>query len=308
MVKHGFKLLMLILCLFAPCCIFGAEAIQDTINYQWGVQLNEEQIKGCPYSAQFVFESLPELGKTTTVDVKFQAHQFCYQEPQLRIIRMWTNGEDRGGFECSEVEPKWTPPIKKDDFYEGKFSFKTEKPGQYVLAVNVTTSKACVQNAEQIFQIFLNFDQSGKLVSLHGKEASPGNEPLVLKFEDGQVTNYIRFNTPLSLNDTTLILYYITIKDAIPQGLNISTTGSAGINLIPSSMKSSGSSGTGYYYKGGFKLVPTSTGDAYFMLRVEEIPQDGKIAIGAREFKVIFNLDENGKLRFIDKDTVSINR
>jgi hypothetical protein len=82
MAKYGFKLLTIILWLFAPVCVFGAEEIRDTIAYQWGVQLNEEQIKAYPYSAQFVFESLPELGKTVKVDVKLQAHQFCYQEPR----------------------------------------------------------------------------------------------------------------------------------------------------------------------------------------------------------------------------------
>lgn len=90
MFKHGFKLLMLILWLFTPCYVFGAEEIRDTITYQWGAQLNEEQIKGCPYSAQFIFESLPELGKTTIVDVKFQAHQFCYQEPSFNIMHTWS--------------------------------------------------------------------------------------------------------------------------------------------------------------------------------------------------------------------------
>ncbi|MCJ7458947.1 MAG: hypothetical protein MUP17_08145 [candidate division Zixibacteria bacterium] len=305
MVKYGFKLLMFILWLFAPCYIFGAEEIRDTINYQWGVQLNEEQIKGCPYSAQFVFESLPELGKATTVDVKFQAHQFCYQEPSFNIMHTWSKAGELGPFECSEIEPRWIPPIKKDDIYQGKFGFKPDKPGDYVMAIQVTTSRACTESPEQIFHIFLSFDDSGKLLKLQGRETRIGDDRIILNYEEGEIIGNLRIIPPLSLNDTSRVFYGITVKDPIPRDVRISLTGSQGLDIIQMPEKVSGVISSGYRYKGGFKILPSRVGQGYFVLRVEEVPQLATSVPRKKDFKVIFNFDEKGKLKSIDKEVVS---
>jgi len=304
MFKHGFKLLMLILWLFAPCYVFGAEEIRDTITYQWGVQLNEEQIKGCPYSAQFIFESLPELGKTTSVDVKFQAHQFCYQEPRLGIMRTWNRAGKLGAFECSEIEPRWVTPIKKDDIYQGKFSFKTDKPGDYVMAILVTTSRACTESPEQIFNIFLSFDDSGKLLKLEGRKDRRGDDRIILNYEEGEITCDLRIIPPLSLNDTSRFFYGVTVKEPVPRGLSISYLGSEGLYMEEMPEKWSGVISSGYRYKGGFKILPSRVGQGYFILKVEEVPQLATSVTRKKDFKVIFNLDEKGKLKSIDKEVV----
>lgn len=305
MAKYGFKLLMFILWLFAPCWVFGAEEIRDTITYQWGVQLNEEQIKGCPYSAQFIFESLPELGKTTTVDVKLQAHQFCYQEPRLGIMRTWNRAGKLGPFECSEIEPRWVPPIKKDNIYQGKFSFKTDKPGDYVMAIQVTTSRACTESPEQIFNIFLSFDDSGKLLKLQGRKDRHGDDRIILNYEEGDITCDMRIIPPPSLNDTSRVFYGVTVKEPVPRDLSISLLGSEGLTIIEMPEKLSGVFSAGYRYKGGFKILPSRVGKGYFILRVEEVPQVATSVSRKKDFKVIFSIDEKGKLKSIDKEVVS---
>jgi len=128
MFQYGFTVITITLWLFFIPILYGEENIEHTINYQWGLQLNEEEIKLYPYSALITFEALPELGKTTTVIRKLQAHQFCYQTPVISILRAYHKGDVTGAFECSEIEPGWNPPVKKGDIYEGKFSFKAENP------------------------------------------------------------------------------------------------------------------------------------------------------------------------------------
>jgi hypothetical protein len=305
MIKHGIKLLTLIFCLFSSRLFSAAEEVKDTIDYQWGVQLNEEQIKGCPYSAQFIFESLPELGKTAIVDVKLQAHQFCYQEPRLGIMRTWNRAGKLGPFECSEIEPRWVPPIKKDDIYQGKFSFKTDKPGDYVMAIQVTTSRACTESPEQIFHIFLSFDDSGKLLKLHGREDRHGSDRIILNYEEGEIIGNLRIISPPSLNDTSRVFYGITVRNPVPRDLRISLTGSEGLDIKEMPEKWSGVISSGYRYKGGFKILPSRTGEGYFVLTVEEVPQVATSVSRKKDFKVIFNLDEKGKLKSIDKEVVA---
>jgi hypothetical protein len=288
--------------IFTPI-LYGAEEIQEIINYQWAVQLNDEEIKLYPYSALITFEALPELGKTTTVNLKLQAHQFCYQMPVISILRTYHKGEQFGAFDCSEIGPGWNPPIKKDDIYEGKFSFKAEKPGDYIIGIKVNTSSACTEKTESVFHIFFSFDETGKLVSLQGRKSIPENNAIILKFEEANITNRFRINPPLSLNDTSLVLYRIIIKDEIPQDLKISIVGSDGVDIAELPDKASGISGSVFYYKGAFQIIPTKIGEGYFILQVEEVPELDKISFGKKEFKVIFNLDEQGKLKSIDKET-----
>lgn len=303
MFKYGFMLLTINLWLFLADSLYGAEKIEHTINYQWGVQINEEEVKIYPYSALITFESLPELGKTTEVILKLEAHQFCYQMPMLSILRTYHKGDEIGPFKCSEIEPRWNPPIKKGDIYEGKFSFKAEKPGDYVMGIKINTSSACTEKTESVFHIFFSFDETGKLVSLQGRKSIPENNAIILKFEEANITNRFRINPPLSLNDTSLVLYRIIIKDEIPQDLKISIVGSDGVDITELPDKATGVSGSVYYCKGGFRIIPKKSGEGYFILQVEEVPELDKISFGKKDFKVIFNLDEQGKLKSIDKET-----
>jgi hypothetical protein len=291
------------LCLIFTPILYGAEEIQEIIKYQWAVQLNDEEIKLYPYSALITFEALPELGKTTEVIFKLQAHQFCYQTPVISILRAYHKGDVTGAFECSEIEPRWNPPVKKGDIYEGKFNFKAEKPGDYVIGIKINTSSACTDKPESVFHIFFSFDETGKLVSLQGRRSIPENNAIILKFEEANITNRFRINPPLSLNDTSLVLYRIIIKDEIPQDLKISIVGSDGVDITELPDKASGVSGSVYYYKSYFQIIPTKIGDGYFILQVEQVPELDKISFGKKDFKVIFNLDKQGKLKFIDKET-----
>lgn len=303
MFKYGFMLLTINLWLFSSNLLNGAEKIQEIINYQWNLQLNEEEIKLYPYSALITFEALPELGKTTTVILKLQAHQFCYQEPMTSILRAYHKGDEIGPFECSEIEPGWNPPVKKGNIYEGKFSFKAEKPGDYVIGIKINTSSACTEKTESVFHVFFSFDETGKLVSLQGRKSIPENNAIILKFEEASFTNSFRINPPPSLNDTSLVLYRIIIKDEIPQDLKISIVGSDGVDITELPDKATGVSGSVYYCKGGFRIIPKKSGDGYFILQVEEVPELDKISFEKKDFKIIFNLDEQGKLKSIDKET-----
>jgi hypothetical protein len=302
MFKYGFMLLTINLWLFFSNLLYGAEEIQEIIKYQWAVQLNDEEIKLYPYSALITFEALPELGKTTTVNLKLQAHQFCYQMPVISILRTYHKGEQFGAFDCSEIGPGWNPPIKKDDIYEGKFSFKAEKPGDYIIGIKVNTSSACTEKTESVFHIFFSFDETGKLVSLQGRKSIPENNAIILRFEQGQITNRFRINPPLSLNDTSQVLYKIIIEDKITKDLKISVIGSDGLDIIELPDRASDTIGSVYHYKSYFQIIPTEIGDGYFILQVEEVPELDKISFGKKDFKVIFNLDEQGKLESIDKE------
>ena len=303
MFKYGFMLLTINLWLFFSNLLYGAEKINTTIDYQWGLQLNEDEIKLFPYSALITFEALPELGKTTTVNLKLEAHQFCYQTPVISILRAYHKGDVIGAFECSEIEPRWNPPIKRGDIYEGKFSFKAEKPGDYVMGIKINTSSACTEKTESVFHIFFSFDESGKLVSLQGRKSIPENNAIILKFEEANITNSFRINSPPSLNDTSLVLYCIIIKDEIPKELKISIVGSSGLDVTELPHRASGTTDSVYHYKGAFQIIPTEIGEGFFILQVEEVPDLEKISFGKRDFKVIFNLDEQGKLKSIDKET-----
>ncbi len=282
-----------------------AEKINKVIDYQWGVQLSEEEIKAFPYSARLTFESLPELGKTTRVNLKLQAHQFCYQEPSFNIMHTWSKGGELGPFECSEIEPRWTTPIKKGDIYEGAFSFKTDRTGKYVFAVTVITSPACTKTTEAIFHIFLDFDESGKLTSLRGDKPLPEDNAIKLRFEEGQITGYFRINPPPSLNDTSLFSYTIMIKDKIPQELKISVTGSQGLVKIEPHREASEVIDSTYYLRGIFKFIPAETGESYFDLTVEETPQLKIRDYIKKDFKIKFILDEKGEFKSIDKEIIS---
>jgi hypothetical protein len=283
----------------------GAEEINKAINYQWGVQLSEEEAEAFPYSARISFESLPELGKTTKVNLKLQAHQFCYQEPSFNIMHTWSKGGELGPFECSEIEPRWTTPIKKGDIYEGAFSFKTDRAGKYLFAIMVKTSAACTKTTEAIFHIFLDFDESGKLTSLRGSKPPPEDNAIKLRFEEGQINGYFRINPPPSLNDTSHVNYGIIIKDKIPQKLRTSITGSPGLAVIDFPRKSSGIADSVYYLKGIFKFVPSKVGEGYFILTAEETPQLKTQDYIKKDFKVKFILDEKGKFKSMDKEIIS---
>jgi hypothetical protein len=98
-------------------------------------------------------------------------------------------------------------------------------------------------------------------------------------------------------------LYRIIIKDEIPQDLKISIVGSSGLDITELPHRASGTTDSVYHYKGAFQIIPAKIGDGYFILQVEEVPELEKISFGKKDFKVIFNLDEQGKLKFIDKET-----
>ena len=276
-----------------------AEEINTVIDYKWGVQLSEEEAKTFPYSAQITFEALPELGKTTKVNLKLQAHQFCYQEPRFNIMRTWSKDGELGPFECSQIEPRWTTPIKKGDIYEGTFSFKTDRAGKYVFAVMVITSAVCTKITEAIFHIFLDLDESGKLTSLRGSKSMPEDNAIKLRFEEGQINGYFRINPPPSLNDTSHVNYGIIIKDKTPQELKISVAGSPGLAVIDSPRKSSGIADSVYLLKGTFKFVPSNAGEGYFILTAEQTPQLNVPDSIKKDFKIRFILDKKGKFKEI---------
>lgn len=282
-----------------------AEKINKVIDYQWGVQLSEEEIKAFPYSAQITFESLPELGKTTKVNLKLQAHQFCYQEPRFNIVHTWSKGGKLGSFECSEIEPRWTAPIKKGDIYEGTFSFKTDRAGKYVFAVTVITSPACTKITEAIFHIFLDFNESGKLTSLRGRKSWPEDNTIRLKFEEGQINSYFWIKPPPSLNDTCGVTYSLRINDKIPKELRTSITGSPGLTVIDPHRRESGVVDSVYCLKGFFKFVPAKTREGYFILTAEQIPQLETSDSIKKDFKIKFILDEKGKFKSMDKEIIS---
>jgi hypothetical protein len=129
MFKYGFTVITITLWLFFVPILYGAEEINTTIDYQWGLQLKEDEIKLYPYSALITFEALPELGKTTEVILKLQAHQFCYQTPVISILRAYHKEDVTGAFECSEIEPGWNPPIKKEIFMRANSVLKQKSPG-----------------------------------------------------------------------------------------------------------------------------------------------------------------------------------
>jgi len=282
----------------------AAEEINRIIDYQWGVQLSEEEIKAFPYSSRLTFESLPELGKTTKVNLKLQAHQFCYQEPSINIMRTWSKEGELGSFECSEIEPRWTTPIKKGDIYEGAFSFKTDSAGKYVFAIMVKTSAACTKTTEAIFHIFLDLDESGNLTSLRGDKPLQEDNAIKLSFEEDQIKGYFRINPPPSLNDTSHVNYRIIIKDKIPQELRTSITGSPGLSVIDFPRESSVISDSVYYLNGFFKFVPAKIGEGYFILTAEKIPQLETSDSIKKDFKVRFILDEKGKFESMDKEII----
>lgn len=151
----------------------------------------------------------------------------------------------------------------------------------------------------------MDFAESGKLTSLRGDKPLPEDNAIKLKFEEGQINGYFRINPPPSLYDTSHVNYGIIIKDKAPQELKISITGSPGLAVIDSPRKSSGITDSGYLLKGTFKFVPSKTGEGYFILTAEKIPQLETSDSIKKDFKVRFILDEKGKFKSMDKEIIS---
>jgi hypothetical protein len=277
------------------------QEIRQVFDYGWDLPL--DSCRGTAFLCQIRFEPLPQINVPSKVYVTLRACSDCRMKPESShalvrkdIIFNVYSGEDDMDF--TELEPKWFPPYKKGDIYEGAITIVPRETGKHRVCIFVEGF------GEPCFNF--GFNEKGELVHLSDTWDFPPidlpNLPLItdkevyVKFNGKYITNLFHIYPPLSLKDTSTVDYRVVTKAKYPEGLKLITRDGANISfkMIP------GPINKGDTLEGSFKAVPPRVGWNSIGLGVEEPPRQG-IKPQNDSFSAQYNLLKDGKLLFIAK-------
>jgi hypothetical protein len=300
-----------------------ASQIEKTIDIHFGKKIVYPYSE-TRFSAQITFDPLPELLKTSTVDVKIMAMCDLDFDPEFIVITAYNNL-----IEFTQLTPTiWTPPIRKGDIYEGKFTITPTEIGKFHIEI---VPKAPPIKLKERFGFFLTIDESGKLVHLSMMRDFDytetaihppvvGNE-IKLKYRvsknlDGYVSDdFINiFNiSPLpALNETSTVRFELTANRECPEGVQFRLSCRGNIELLGIPKSWIGEINIGEVHIDSLKIVPRSTGCGWFELwaRAHSTPEETRPAAlpdeASESYRVTFFVDESGKLTFIGREPTKI--
>jgi len=266
------------------------QEIRQVFEYQWDMPLDSCGLS--PFLRQIRFDPLPEVNKPSKIYVKLKS---CWggakEPPNIFVIA----AEETMDF--TQLEPKWLPPIKKGDTYEGSIAITPREIGRHGITIALITGEARFQ---------FGFSENGDLAHLSEWRSLPisdlPNHPAItdkeiyVKFNGNYVTNLFHITPPLSLNDTSTVYYRVITKDYYPDGMKIVTRDHHNIKfkMLPGPITK------GDTLEGTFKVLPSQAGWNSIGLGIEEPPRDG-VKPKNDSFSAQYHLLEDGKLLFIAK-------
>jgi len=266
------------------------QEIKQVFEYKWDMPL--DSCGRSPFLRQIKFDPLPEINKPSKIYVKLKScWETTKESPNLFVIA------DEGNMDFTQIEPRWLPPIKKGDIYEGSITVIPREVGIHGIVIALITGEA---------SFYFGFNESGELVHLSNRGGFPKNDlpnhPLItdkeiyVKFNGQYVTNLFHIVPSLSFGDTSTVYYRVITKVDYPEGLKLITRDDKNIDfkMLP------GPINKGDTLEGSFMAVPPRVGWNSIGLGVEEPPRQG-IKPKNDSFSAQYNLLKDGQLLFIAK-------
>ena len=271
--------------------------------FDYGLEWPADSCRERTFLGEIRFESAPQLNKPSRIYVRLKSCCDFMMKPES-VPRMHRNDivmnvyADENLIDFTQLEPKWFPPIKKGDIYEGNITIVPREIGTHGICIFI----------QELGRFCFNFGfyENGELayVSDRGsiRISDMFNHPAITeketyaKFDGKYVTNLFHIYPPLSLNDTSTVDYRVVTKVDYPEGLKLVTRDGANISfkMIP------GPINKGDTLTGSFQAVPPRVGWNSIGLGIEEPPKEG-IMPRNDSFSAQYNLLKDGKLLFIAK-------
>ena len=266
------------------------QEIRQVFEYRWNRSLDSCDYWD-PFLWQIRFDPLPELNKPSKIYVSLKS---CWEAdkkaPRLDVYA------DENLIDYTQIEPKWLPPIKKGDIFDGCITIVPRDIGKYMICIFELDGPCFI----------LGFDENGELVHLSDRGSFPisdlPNHPAItekeiyVKFNGQYVTNLFHITPPLSLNDTSMVYYRVVTKVDYPDGMKIVTRDHHNIKfkMLPGPITKRDT------LEGSFKVLPSQAGWNSIGLGIEEPPRDG-VKPKNDSFSAQYHLLKDGKLLYVVK-------
>lgn len=265
--------------------------IKQVLEYGWNWSL-DSCTGEFPFFYQVRFDPLPEINQPSKIYVKLKS---CWEwkkneePPNIFVIA----GEEIMDF--TQLEPKWLPPIKKGDIYEGSITIVPREIGTYGIVIALITGDA---------RFHFGFHDNGELAYISNRGSirisDMPHHPLIteseiyVKFNGKYVTNLFHITPPLSLHDTSTVNYRVVTKVDYPDGLKIVMRDHKNFSykMIP------GPVAKGDTLRGSFIAVPPRVGENSIGLGIEEPPREG-VDPQNDGFSALYYILNDGKVSFI---------
>ncbi|HVP35552.1 MAG TPA: hypothetical protein VMT04_01020 [Terriglobales bacterium] len=271
--------------------------------FDYGIAWPADSCKERTFLGEIRFEPAPQLNKTSKIYVRLKSCCDFVKKPES-VTRKQRNDivinvhADENLIDFTQLEPKWFPPIKKGDIYEGSITIVPREIGTHGICIFI----------QEFGEFCFNFGfyENGQLAYISDRGSirisDMFNHPAItdketyVKFDGKYVTNLFHIYPPLSLKDTSTVDYRVVTKVDYPEGLKLVTRDGSNISfkMIP------GPINKGDTLTGSFKEVPPRVGWNSIGLGIEEPPREG-IRPRNDSFSAQYNLLKDGKLLFIAK-------
>lgn len=298
----------------------SATEVEQIIDYSFGQKVVRPYWEA-KFSGKITFDPLPELLKTSTVQLKIMAMCDFDFDPEFIVITAYNNL-----IEFTQLIPTtWPPPIREGDIYEGTFTITPTEMGKFNLEI---VPKADPIKLHQRFGFFLTIDESQKLVHLSKMRdfdytettihpPAVGNE-IELKYRvgkhlDGSIkddfVNIFHISPLPALNETSTVGFQLTSNRECPEGVQFYLSWTENMELFDLPNSWVGEVKIGDVHIDTFKIIPKSTGCSQFRLHARAISTAEGTTISTKYsdeatelYVVTFFINESGKLTFIGRE------
>lgn len=271
--------------------------------FDYGIAWPADSCKERTFLGDIRFEPAPQINKPSKIYVRLKS---CSDFEMKResvpsgyrhdvVINVYA---DENLIDFTQLEPKWFPPIKKGDIYEGNITIVPREIGTHGICIFIQEfGEFCFnfgfyENGELAY---ISDRGSIRISDMYNHPAITEKETYV-KFNGKYVTNLFHIDPPFSLGDTSTVYYSVVTKVDYPEGLKLITHNGRNIDfkMMP------GPISKGDTLQGSFKAVPPHVGRNGIALRIEEPPKEG-VKSKNDSFSAQYNLLKDGKLLFIVK-------